>query len=190
MINLERELVTELGDLAEALPGDQDWSRSRTSSSKAFPQLSAEEEDEFLRHRFNGRLAVRLTGETTRRKSNVILLDDLPVIVPDADFKLLLRLVVGLHESDDGYVQLGTLKYGGGLAEEGILRAEGMYQAVSRLRARLDPALVGLDAKQFVEITRGRIRLSTHRAYISFDRERLLKHPDESVRLLAEHLPA
>lgn len=153
-------------------------------------RLSEAEENEVRQHRFKGAFVIQVTGQAEGRKSNVVMVDRAEVILPDAQFRLFLRLVVGLHETEDGYVTLGALRSGGGIADEGVVFAEELYQAVSRLRARLGPAVRGLRAKQFVEVSRGRIRLSTHRRFVVVDRERLLKHPDEVIRLLANRLPA
>lgn len=162
-----------------------------TSGSNAQPEveLTAEEEAEFSGHRFKSRHVVQVTGGTERRKSNVMKIGLHEVILPDAQFKLFLRLVVGLVEAGDGWVDLGTPRSGGGMAGEGIMEAEEIHQAVARLRGRIGPALIDLKATQFVEVSRKRIRLSTHRRYVTVERDRLLTHPDDVVRRLAQRLP-
>ena len=52
------------------------------------------------------------------RKRNEIVIVGNPVALPDALFLLFLRLVVGLHESGDGFVSRGALS-GGGWWEKG-----------------------------------------------------------------------
>jgi hypothetical protein len=110
------------------------------------------------------------------------------VILTDAEFKLLLRLVVALFEAEDGFVARGNLS-GGGLGDEGIYAPEAVEQAVNRLRVKLRPALGGLGPKKYVEVRRGDIRLSTHRAFVTADRASLLQHPDVVIRFLASRLP-
>jgi 7-cyano-7-deazaguanine synthase in queuosine biosynthesis len=151
--------------------------------------LSEQEEQEFERHRFKCRLPVRVTGQTEGRKSNVVTIGGREVILPDAQFKLFLRLVVALYETKDGFVDRGQMKQGGGLAEEEIYFPEELDQAVGRLRWRLGPALVDLKPTKYIEVQRKKIRLSTHSACVSVDREALLKHPADQIRSLAARLP-
>lgn len=151
--------------------------------------LSEQEQEEFKRYRFKSQLPVHITGQTEGRKSNVITIGGHEVILPDAEFKLFLRLAVALYQSVDGFVDRGQMKQGGGLANEGIYFAEMLDQAASRLRCRLGPALEGLKATKYIEVQRKRIRLSTHRACVSVDQEALLKHPNDQIRSLAAHLP-
>ncbi|MCX5999221.1 MAG: hypothetical protein NTU41_06405 [Chloroflexi bacterium] len=152
--------------------------------------LSEQEKQECTTYRFKSQLPVFITGQTEGRKSNVLTIGGCEIILPDAQFKLFLRLVVALHETDDGFVDRGQMRGGGGLTDEGIYFAEGLDQAVSRLRYRLAPALNGLKATKYIEVQRKQIRLSTHRSCVSANRESLLHHEDKKVRLLAARLPA
>jgi hypothetical protein len=154
----------------------------------AVAELSDEEEEEARRHRFKGSLAIHITGKLEGRKSNVINIGRVEIILPDAEFKLFLRLVVALFETENGFVPRGNLR-GGGLSDEGIYAPDAVEHAVNRLRFRLRPALQGLDPKKYVEVRRGDIRLSTHRKFVIVDRVCLMQHPDEVVRALAERLP-
>src|SRR5919106_1892517 len=120
----------------------------------------------------------QITGRQELRTSNVVKIGATEILVPGAEFKLLLRLVVALFQTDDGFVPKGNLQ-GGGLGEEGIYPPHELEQAVSRLRSRLRPGLQDLDAKRYVEVRRGRIRLSTHRKFVIVDRLQLLAHDDE-----------
>jgi hypothetical protein len=166
----------------------------QTPAARASPQLplvilSEEEEKEYELYRFKSRLPVHLTGQTEGRKSNVVIIGGHEVILPDAQFKLFLRLVVALYESDDGFVYRGRMNEKGGLADEGIYFAEQLDQAVSRLRYRLAPALEGLKGTEYIQVQRRKIRLSIHRAFVSADREILLRHPNRKIRSLAARLP-
>ena len=115
--------------------------------------------------------------------------DGAEVILPDSEFKLFLRLVVALYETADGFVERGSFRQGGGLAGEGFYLPEEQDQAVNRLRARLGPALRGIKATQFVEVKRGRSRLSTHRRYTFVNTEGLMSHPDAIIQSLARSQP-
>lgn len=48
-----------------------------------------------------------LTGGMSKRDCNFVRIDGHKVDVPDAEIQLLLRLVVALHRTDDGYIRLG-----------------------------------------------------------------------------------
>lgn len=150
--------------------------------------LSAEEELECQRHRFKGNFPVQVTGVPENRRSNEVRVGGAPVILPDAEFLLFLRLVVALYETENGFVPRGNRK-GGGLVDEGIYPPDSVDQTVNRLRSRLGPALQGMDAKQYVEVQRKQIRLSTHRRSVIVDRACLLQHQDARIRWLAERLP-
>jgi hypothetical protein len=71
-----------------------------------------------------------------------------------------------------------------------------LYSSSSRLsfheipadRVQFGPALPDLKPTQFIEIRRGQIRLSTHPHYIACERDRLLRHADQMVRVLAERI--
>lgn len=66
-----------------------------------------------------------LTGGMSKRDCNIVWIDGVwidghKVDVPDAEIQLLLRLVVALHRTDDGYIRLGTEKHDAGLRSEAI----------------------------------------------------------------------
>lgn len=162
----------------------------QTSNQKYSPVLISEEEERgFQSHRFKTRVGVYVTGRTEGRRGNVINVDDSEVILTDVPFRLFLRLVVALNESEDGFVGTGSIKEGGGLAEEGLYESEGLEQAISRLRTPFRTALGSTRPTEFVERKRGMIRLSTPRPFLAFDREELNKHSDATVRELAMRLP-
>lgn len=75
-----------------------------------------------------------------------------------------------------------------GLVAEGFYTEDGAEQAVSRLRAPFGPALQVLKPTEFIEVRGGQIRLSTHRRFVSCDREMMLDHPDQTVRDLTERI--
>lgn len=150
--------------------------------------LSAQEEQEFHHYGYKARLPVQVNGKLANRKSNEVIMAGTPVTVPDAEFLLFLRLAVALFETEDGFVPRGN-RNGGGLVDEGIYPPDSIDQIVHRLRSLLGPTLKGLDAKDYVEVQRRRIRLSTHRRYVVLDRASLLQHPYAEIRSLAARLP-
>lgn len=152
-------------------------------------KLSAHEEESFRVHRFKSRHIIQITGETEARKSNVLRINDAEVFLTDSQFRLFLRFVVALFETDNGYVTRESLKYGEGADWDGELAPEGLDQAISRIRTRIRPALKDTDPTAFIECHRKRARISTHMRYVFTNREKLLNHDDPIIRLLAERLP-
>ncbi|MFQ6026806.1 MAG: hypothetical protein ACE5Q6_04740, partial [Dehalococcoidia bacterium] len=72
----------------------------------------------------------------------------------------------------------------------GHIVPEGTEQALRRLRERFEsPVGASLKGTEFIEQDRGRVRISTHRRYVTYDLRGLLGHRDEVVRLLAARLP-
>lgn len=110
------------------------------------------------------------------------------VVVPDTPFTLLLRLVVALWETHDGFVDLGRSMVGGGLIGEGYFTEEGIYEALDRLRKPFRNALGKLPTTKFIEVKSRRVRLSTHVKYINIDRAALSEHSNALVRRLGLRL--
>jgi hypothetical protein len=47
----------------------------------------------------------------------------------------------------------------------------------------------GVKSKDFIQVQRKRVRLSTQRSYVQINRTRLLNYPDARIRKLAARLP-
>lgn len=75
-------------------------------TSPAVPriELSEKEEAEFRQARFRSRLTIQITGQTTGRKSNVVIVDGKEAVLDDADFIVFLRLALELFQSDTGFL--------------------------------------------------------------------------------------
>lgn len=152
--------------------------------------LTPAQEKEFARHQFKSRLPIEITGEVERRADNVIRVAGAKVPLEDAEFRLFLRLVVELFKGGDGSIYKGDPTARGGLVDEDILKADSIDQTINRLRGRFTPALKDLPPTDFIEAYRQKhIRLSTHPAYIRFNKDRLLHHHDAKVQQLAALLP-
>ncbi len=68
--------------------------------------------------------------------------------------------------------------------------SQAIEQAIGRLRKAVQPAIRELDAARFIEASRGRVRLSTHRGYLILKRSNLAGHPLDNVRGLLTRIPA
>ena len=156
----------------------------RTGSAGLQSALSPEEETEFLRYNYRSRLPVFISGNTLNRTSNIIRIDEINVNIGDVPFALFLRLVAELLKNNGGVIRKSRL------INAGYIKADGEFQAVGRLRRLFQPALGGLDPKDFIESCKpGCLRLSTHPAMISYDKTGLLAHRNIKIRRLARHLP-
>lgn len=152
-------------------------------------QLTAGEEAAFSRAKCKSRLVMNLTGEIRGRHSNVVELGGISFSFPDAEFILLLRLVVALHETPDGFVLKGGGALPGGLAEEPGIAPGHIDQAIGRLRARIQLGSGSIDANDIVEVNNKRVRISTHARFVRFNHKKLLDHQRDTVRELASRLP-
>ena len=153
-------------------------------------ELTAAEEAAFARHHFNGRLPIVLTGVRVKRSSNVLEIDGRRIEMADAELVLLLRLVLALHKSPDGFVPKGGGRKPGGLASEDGVVPGSVDQAIERLRRTLQLGSGDLDPKNLIEVAQGRVRLSTHLRYVTLRREELSKHLHPVVQRLLYQIPA
>jgi hypothetical protein len=75
------------------------------------------------------------------------------------------------------------------LAEK-IINDPIQYQIYNRLRTVLEGSLFDKDGRKFVENDGSKnYRVSTHPDFITYDRQKLLKHPDNRVGKFAKKLP-
>ena len=151
-------------------------------------ELSEQQETEFRQARFRSRLTIQITGQTTGRKSNVVVVDGKEAVLDDADFIVFLRLALELFQSDAGFLSRERLRFGEGLEGEPELMPEGFDQALGRVRKGFRGRLEGLKATEFIEVQRRRVRLSTHWRYVLWDDAALRQHADERVRVLAHRM--
>jgi len=146
--------------------------------------LSREEEREFVQYGFRSRFPIFISGDTVNRAGNIVWMNCLGLQLGDVPFALFMRLAAELYKNMGGMIPKSRL------INAGYIRADGEYQSVSRLREIFRPALNGLDPQDFIETCQPRyLRLSTHPAFISYDRPKLLSHRNVRIRRLAKQLP-
>jgi DNA-binding response OmpR family regulator len=126
--------------------------------------------------------AVFVRGQRERGR-NVIKIGGRKATLGDRPFELLLNLVAR-HVTDPEEL-LPT----GDLADCCHLAADTVYQAVQRLRSGLESAMSREHTKSFIENIEGEGYRISPRAYITYDKRTLLKHPNGTIRQLAEKLP-
>jgi hypothetical protein len=158
--------------------------QSKSGKGKPSIPLTDKEEEEFNHYNYRSKLPIFITGETEKRATNIILVNGIRVPIGDVSFALFLRLVVELFKNKNGAVSKAKL------INAGYINADGEYQAISRLRQAFEVALDSLSPYEFIESCEHKaIRLSTHPAFISYDKEKLRHHHNKKVRKLAERLP-
>lgn len=167
--------------------------RARTAGSDANPQpskrgLTAAQEAAARARGFQSRQSLHVSGTMVGRGAGLVLVDGKEIQLQGREFRLFVRLVVGLLESGDGYVDQGSMTRGDGLIGEGYCKPSTMFQISTDMRARLQGAL-DVRPAQFLERSVGRLRLSVPPELVTWDRA-LEHYPDELVRQCAGRLPS
>ena len=127
---------------------------------------------------------LHVPGTLPTKRSNLIHLNDTPLRLGDALFVLLLYLAVELKRGEGGWVDKITLW------EKGLVSSPDSYQAYSNLRNTLTGSMLKKDAAAFIQNDGSkRYRISTHPDCITYDKAKLLDHPDQRVKSLVRELP-
>ena len=152
------------------------------------PQLSSDEAEAVARLRFKSDQLIEINGTPAGGKGNVVLVNGVEAVLDDASFVPFLRLVLALYESEDGYLSREELRYGSGLDGELALMPQGFDQALHRIRRSFRGRIGRNDPKEFIQVERGKVRLSTYHRFVVVDCETLLRHEDPRVRGLAQRI--
>ena len=152
------------------------------------PQLSLDEAEAVARHRFKSDQLIEINGTPAGEKGNVVLVNGVEAVLDDASFVPFLRLVLALYESEDGYLSRKELRYGSDLDGELALMPQGFDQALHRIRRSFQGRIGRNDPKEFIQVERGKVRLSTYHRFVVVDCETLLRHEDPRVRGLAQRI--
>jgi hypothetical protein len=148
------------------------------------PELSPMQADDYKTFEYRCFDKVHIPGSIPMKRSNLVVVNGTEVAIPDYTFPLFLRLVFELKRSSGGWVDRYSL------AEEGILGDPDKLQIFSNLRNAVRGGLQGRDAKEFIQSDRSKNhRISTHPDFVSYNKDRLFKHPTRQIRELAERLP-
>ena len=149
--------------------------------------LTEAEETEFDKSGFKSRVPVKIAAMPQGGHGNVVLVGGEEVHIPDADFVLLLLLVLGLFERADGFVPVAELQ----AAQDESSRtatANAIFQYVGRLRGHFLDRVGTLSHLEFIETGRSSYRLSTHKRFVHWDQAALENHPKPAVQALARRL--
>jgi hypothetical protein len=127
---------------------------------------------------------LHIPGTFPRERSNDIFLNGHKLCLGDSLFVLLLRFVVELKKGKGGWVNIYTLE------TEKIITDVLKYQIYSNLRTALEGSLREKDGKKFIESSGSKkYRISTHPDFVTYDRKKLINHPDPDIVKLAKQLP-
>lgn len=123
-------------------------------------------------------------GVSPAWRSNRIVVNGSGVTVAESSFVLLLRLAVELKEGKGGWVSVHELE------QEGFPLSTTDYRPWVKLRRELRGFLLDPDAKKLIENNKsGAYRISTHPDFVTYDKEKLLSHPNGRIKDLARALP-
>jgi len=154
--------------------GQISGARNRGQANKASLLLAEEEEADYYGYK---NLPVRITGDTKKRATNIMLVNGVEVFIGDVSLALFLRLLVELFKNKRGTISRSKLM------NTGFIKTGSEFQSVSRLRS-------SVSAEEFIETCEHKsIRLSANPALISYDRGKLLHHRNEKIRRVARRLP-
>jgi len=146
--------------------------------------LSVEQEGDYDQFGYKRYDLLDFPGTADRDGRNVVVVNGHEMKLGDRQFNLLLRLAAQLKEDKEGWVHTSKLR------SEEILADVEPYQIFDHLRGRLEPYLTGTSRRDLIENVRTKgYRVSTHPDFITYDRDKLLKHEDHRVKRIAEELP-
>ena len=154
-----------------------------TEKSEIFEITEAQDKD-YQQHKYLCHDRFHISGETTEKGKNLINLNDNEVTIEEANFILLLRLIVELKNNKEGLVDQHTLH------KEGIISDPERFQHFSRLRKELETNLIGKNGIEFIQnIPKKGYRISTHPDFVTYDKDKLLKLENYRIVEIAERLP-
>ncbi len=144
--------------------------------------LSPEQEEESRLYGFKYKIPVHVTGESSGKASNFIMVGDKHVSIGDASLALFLRLVLGLRSEKSGEVPKSAL------SSEGYFRKdEDEYQKIGRLRDCF-ANIPNINRLDFITDQNKSLKLSVHPSLITLDLNRLLTHKDPVIKKLTEQI--
>ena len=146
-------------------------------------QLTEEQEKDYKNFEYKCYDRLHIPGNISMKRSNEIEVNGHKVRLGDSIFRLLLRLVLELKKKRGGLVSRHTLDPGG------IITDVDKFQIYSSLRTSLQGSLLDKEGQKFIENNGSKhYRISLHPDFITYHREKLLKHHDSSIQELARKL--
>ncbi len=176
------DMIKEMVDRGESLEviKQQVISEKRSNSSEDY---SEEQIKDYADYKYLCHDKVYIPGTIPMWRSNLIVVNGIEIKIGGSLFILFFRLVVELKKKKGGWVNIYTLK------EERVIPDSGKYQIYSNLRTELKGSLLDRNGKNFIQNDGSKnYRISTHPDFITYNKKKLLNHPDHRIRELAEKL--
>lgn len=177
-------------DTAVTLDTDDKPDRDAPSADEELRRLLQALMKDYASHGYLTCDRLFVSGEAGRSRgrggsgSNAIRVNADSVAIGGAPFLLLFSLAVELKKGQGGWVNWIDLE------SEKTVSEHGVYQAFSNLRKLLEPYLLDADGRTFIQNDGEKnYRISTHPDFVTYDKERLLLHPNQRVKDLAKTLP-
>lgn len=150
---------------------------------KAITEISKKQRAGYKEYDFQCYDNIHIPGTTPMKRSNLVEVDGHQIKISDAIFILLLRFVLELKKKKGGWVNRYTLQ------SEGFVSDAERFQMYSNLRTALEGSLLDKDGQKFIQNDGSKnYRVSTHPDFVTYNKKKLLKHPDERVRGIAREL--
>ena len=151
----------------------------------ALPELSVRQSADYKKHDYQCYDKIHIPGNVPLKRSNVIVINDGEIKIGDALFELFLRLVLELKKKRGGWLSIQILK------SEGIVAVNASYQIFSNLRTALQGATSDKDGQRFIQSDGSKnYRLSLHPDLVTYNKRKLLNHPDHRIGGIAAKLRA
>ncbi|MEW6171197.1 MAG: hypothetical protein AB1472_06555 [Candidatus Omnitrophota bacterium] len=146
-------------------------------------QLTKDQEEDYKNFEYRCFDKIHIPGNSSMKRSNEIEVNNHKVRLGDSVFRLFLRLVAELKKKRGGWVSRHALD------AEGIITDVDKFQIYSNLRTSLQGSLLDREGQKFIENNGSKqYRISLHPDFITYHREKLLKHHDTSIQELARKL--
>jgi len=146
-------------------------------------QLTKDQEEDYKNFEYKCYDRIHIPGNTSMKRSNEIEVNGHKIRLGDSIFRLLLRLGLESKKKRGGWVSRHTLE------SEGIITDVDKFQIYSNLRISLQGSLLDKEGQKFIENNGSKqYRISLHPDFITYHREKLLRHHDNSIQELARKL--
>lgn len=131
---------------------------------------------------------IEIPGTDASGKSNTIKVNGIGMSIKERPFELFLRFVEELVKNQGGWISVSTL------IDEEFLTDKTDGHLIYRVRDTFKGYLQDKDkdaARRFIENDQAsKFRLSTHPDLVTYDREKLINHPELMVQDIAQRLPS
>lgn len=146
-------------------------------------QLTKEQEQDYKDFAYKCFDKIHISGNSSMKRSNEIEVNGHKVRLGDSMFRLFVRLALELKKKRGGWVSRHTLD------SEGIITDVDKFQIYSNLRTSLQGSLLDKEGQKFIENNGSKqYRISLHPDFITYHKEKLLKHHDIFIQALARKL--